>query len=131
MSEVVRKELPEAHEVCPTTTRRLLAEGALLLDVREDEQVDGVAFAGCDVLHIPLSRFEQRWSEVPRDRAVVVASTHGEASLKATYFLMYQGYRQVSNMKHGMARWIERGFPVTGDVTSIPAPGGPCCGEKS
>jgi hypothetical protein len=29
-----RVDLPPAREVCPTTTRRLIGEGALLVDVR-------------------------------------------------------------------------------------------------
>ncbi len=133
MTETSRRELPEAREVCPTTTRRMLAEGALLLDVREMDEAERVAFADCEVLNIPLSAFEQRWSEVPRDREVVVASASGEASLKATYFLMYQGYERVANMKHGMVRWIERGFPVIGDapVSSTAAEAGCGCGAAS
>jgi hypothetical protein len=39
-----RVELPPAREVCPTTTRRLLAEGALLVDVRERAEVARMAF---------------------------------------------------------------------------------------
>ena len=38
-----RVDLPAAREVCPTTTRRLLAEGALLVDVRERAEVAGMA----------------------------------------------------------------------------------------
>jgi len=133
MTEAARKELPEAREVCPTTTRRLLAEGALLLDVREKDEVERVSFADCEVLNIPLSAFEQRWSEVPRNREVIVASMNGEASLKATYFLMYQGYDRVTNMKQGMVRWIERGFPIIGDasVPSVGAESGCGCGTAS
>lgn len=83
MNETVKKELAEASEVCPTTTRGLLAKGALLVDVR---------------------------------------------SLKATYYLMYQGYEHVANMKHGMARWLERGFPVIGDVSKQSVKAGSACG---
>lgn len=128
MNETVKKELAEAREVCPTTTRGLLSEGALLVDVREQNEVDQIAFADCEVLHIPMSEFEQRWNEVPRDREVIVACAVGARSPKATYFLMYQGYEHVANMKHGMARWLERGFPVNGDVSKQPVKTGSACG---
>lgn len=133
MSETARRELAEAREVCPTTTRRLLAEGALLLDVREKDEVERVSFADCEVLNIPMSAFEQHWSEVPRNREVIVASMNGEASLKATYFLMYQGCEHVANMKHGMVRWIERGFPVIGEASpsSMSTEVGCGCGAAS
>jgi rhodanese-related sulfurtransferase len=128
MNQTAKKDLAEAREVCPTTARGLLAKGALLIDVREQDEVDQVAFADCEVLHIPMSAFEQRWSEIPRDREIVVACGAGTRSLKATYFLMYQGYENVANMTHGLARWIERGFPVSGDMPKQPVKAMSECG---
>ncbi len=130
MNEAVRKELSEAREVCPTTSQRLLKEGALLVDVREPAEVAQVGFAGCEVVNIPLSQFQARWSEVPRDRDVIVACAMGERSLKATYFLMYQGYDRVSNMRPGIGRWAQRGFPITGSAAGVAASeaASSCCG---
>ncbi|MFN3847018.1 MAG: rhodanese-like domain-containing protein, partial [Paracoccaceae bacterium] len=119
MNEVLKKDLVEAREVCPTTTQRLLKEGALLVDVREPSEVAQVGFAGCDVVNIPLSQFEDRWQEVPRDRDVILACAGGARSLKATYFLMYQGYDRVANMSHGIARWVDRGFPIIGSAEAV------------
>lgn len=130
MSEPEMKDLPEAREVCPTTSRRLLGEGALLVDVREADEVARVGYAGCEVINIPLSAFQTRWPEVPRDRDVILACAVGERSLKATYFLMYQGYTRVANMRPGIARWVERGFPVTGSddaIAASEAASGCCC----
>ncbi|OJY30044.1 MAG: hydrolase [Rhodobacterales bacterium 65-51] len=121
MNEAVKKDLAEAREVCPTTSQRLLKEGALLVDVREPHEVAQVGYAGCDVVNIPLSQFEDRWQEVPRDRDVILACAVGERSLKATYFLMYQGYDRVMNMKPGIARWVARGFPITGSAEAAAA----------
>ena len=146
MSRVVRKELSEAREVCPTSSQRLLMKGALLVDVREPSEVARIGYAGCEVTNIPLSQFEDRWREVPRDRDVILACAAGERSLKATYFLMYQGYDRVMNMKPGIARWAARGFPVVGSVDAAgsataasaccggtePAPSAAaCCGDAS
>ena len=145
MTQTVKKDLAEAREVCPTTARRLLGEGALLLDVREADEVAAVGYGGCEMLNIPLSQFEARWAETPRDRDVIVACVSGARSLKAAYFLMYQGYDQVMNMRPGIARWAGRGFPVTGDAAAAarategsacgcgaaapePAASGSCCG---
>jgi rhodanese-related sulfurtransferase len=133
MNEVIKKELTEAREVCPTTSQRLLKEGALLVDVREPEEVAQVGFAGCDVMTIPLSQFEDRWQEVPRDRDVILACAVGVRSLKATYFLMYQGYDRVSNMKPGIARWVAKGFPITGSAEAVggSAVASSCCGGSA
>lgn len=129
MRDADHKDLAEAREVCPTTSRRLLAEGALLVDVREADEVAQAGFADCEQLHIPMSAFGSRWAEIPHDRDVILACAVGERSLKATYFLMYQGYDRVANMQHGLRRWAARGFPVTGDAAAAAASdvGGTCC----
>ena len=48
-------DLPAAREVCPTTTRRLLAEGALQVDVRERPEVARRAFDVPALVQMPLS----------------------------------------------------------------------------
>lgn len=128
-----RVDLPSAREVCPTTTRRLIAEGALLVDVRELAEVARVAFDVPGVLLLPLSEFEQRFAELPRDRDLVLVCQVGERSLKATYFLMYQGYTRVANMEGGLLKWARKGFPIKG-AQPDPAAGAvtsSCCGAPA
>jgi 3-mercaptopyruvate sulfurtransferase SseA len=78
---------------------------------------------------IPLSKLEARWSEIPKDREVVMVCQGGGRSLKATYYLQYHGYTQVSNMAGGMDKWAKKGFPVRGQISAAKAydctPG--CC----
>jgi rhodanese-related sulfurtransferase len=133
MNETIRKDLTEAREVCPTTAHRMMGEGALIVDVREPAEVAEVGYAGGDVVNIPLSQFEYRWQEIPRDRDVILACAVGERSLKATYFLMYQGYDRVMNMKPGIARWVARGFPITGsaDAAAGASAASSCCGTTA
>lgn len=123
-----RVELPAAREVCPTTTRRLLAEGALLVDVRERSEIDLLAFDVPQTVVMPLSEFEQRFAELPRDRQLVMVCQTGARSLKATYFLMYQGYEQVANMAGGVFKWASKGFPITGAPGATASSAGSCCG---
>ncbi|MFN3664534.1 MAG: rhodanese-like domain-containing protein [Sediminibacterium sp.] len=120
----------KAAEICPTTTYRRVQEGALIVDVRENEEVNELA---CDVpaiLHIPLSEFEERFNEVPRNREVILVCRSGIRSLKATYYLMNHGYTNVMNMQHGMLRWADKGFPVKGSI-NVQSPSGDCCGTSS
>ncbi|MEO8299522.1 MAG: rhodanese-like domain-containing protein [Burkholderiales bacterium] len=77
-----RVELPQAREVCPTTPRRLLTEGALLVDVREHTEVAQLAFDVPGIVVMPLSEFEQRFAELPRDRDLVMVCQSGPRSLK-------------------------------------------------
>ncbi len=122
--------LQEAKEVCPTTTRRLIGEGALLVDVREPREVQALAFDVPDIFYIPLSELEARWSEIPKDREVVMVCLGGERSLKATYYMQYHGYSQVSNMAGGIEKWVKKGFPVKGQLPTTGACATGCCGPE-
>jgi rhodanese-related sulfurtransferase len=114
--------LPEARECCPTTTRKRIAEeGVLLVDVRERADFQRLTLDVPEIVNIPFSEFEDRFSELPRDRELVLVSADGGDGLKATYYLMYHGYTRVANMSNGVAKWLFRGFPVKGDPASLAA----------
>lgn len=115
-------------EICPTTTQNWIKNGAILLDVREKDEVAQLAFDVPGTLHIPLSEFERRYNEVPSHKAIVVVCRGGQRSLRAAGFLINQGYNaeKVVNMQHGMNRWAQKGFPTKGDITAISNNSG-CC----
>lgn len=117
-------------EICPTTTQGWVKNGALLIDVREKEEVDALAYDVPNIINIPLSDFENRYTEIPKDRDVVIVCKSGGRSLRAAGFLVNHGYANVVNMQHGIIRWVQKGFPTKGD-TSIVATGGDaastCC----
>jgi len=124
--------LNEAKEVCPTMTRRLISEGALLVDVREPAELAACAFDVPAIVNIPMSELERRWGELPQDRELVMVCEVGERSLKATYYLQYHGYARVSNMDGGIAKWVRKGFPVKGQLaTHGVAPASSCCCGES
>jgi rhodanese-related sulfurtransferase len=131
---MTQRSLPEARQICPTTTNRLASEGALLVDVREKSELERLAFDVPNLTHIPLVELEARFQELPRDRELVMVCQGGGRSLKATYFLMYQGFEKVANMEGGIAKWASKGFPVKGDVSSLQATeqsAGGCCGGSA
>lgn len=121
--------LQEAKEVCPTKTRRLIVEGALLVDVREPREVSTLAIDVPDILYIPLSELEVSWREIPKDREVVMLCQGGGRSLKATYYLQYHGYTNVSNMAGGIEKWTKKGFPTKGQNLAAVSHSTDCCGE--
>ncbi|WP_281239993.1 rhodanese-like domain-containing protein [Flavobacterium praedii] len=106
-------------EICPTKTQLWINNGALLVDVREKEEVAQLAYNVPNIVNIPLTEFEERFAEIPRDREVVVVCKSGVRSLRAAAFLINNGYDQVVNMKHGIIRWVQKGFPTIGDASSV------------
>jgi rhodanese-related sulfurtransferase len=73
-------------EICPTSTQKWISEGALLVDVREADEVAQLSFDVPEIMHIPLSDFENRYQEIPKDRKVVMVCRSGARSLRAAGF---------------------------------------------
>ena len=117
-------------EIGPTTTQEWVKRGALLVDVREKEELEQLAYNVPNIINIPLSVFEDRFNEVPKDREVIVVCKSGGRSLRAAGFLVNHGYTNVVNMEHGMIRWATKGFPTKGDTSSVLANTG-CCDTTS
>ena len=113
-------------EICPTTTQEWVKKGALLVDVRESDEVNELAYDVPNIINIPLSEFEERFNEIPKDQDVVMVCKGGGRSLRAAGFLVNHGYTNVVNMQHGIARWIQKGFPTKGN-TSVVTGGDSCC----
>jgi rhodanese-related sulfurtransferase len=115
-------------EICPTTTQEWVKKGALLVDVREKEEVAELAYDVPNIINIPLSEFEERFNEIPKDRDVVMVCKGGGRSLRAAGFLINHGYdpNKVVNMKHGIIRWVQKGFPTKGN-TSVVTGSDSCC----
>jgi rhodanese-related sulfurtransferase len=70
-------------EICPTTTQEWVKNGALLVDVREKHEVEELSFDVPNIINIPLSEFEERFTEIPKDQYVVMVCKSGGRSLRA------------------------------------------------
>lgn len=118
-------------EICPTTTQEWVKRGALLVDVREADEVAELAYDVHNVVNIPLSEFENRYTELPKEREMVIVCKGGSRSLRAAGFLINHGYDRdkVVNMQHGIIRWAQKGFPTKGDTSSASnsSTSGSCC----
>lgn len=124
---MARTALPAPREACPTAARERLDAGALLVDVRELEEVAQVAFDAPGVLLMPMSELAQRFDELPRDRDLVLVSRAGDRSLQAAAFLMDRGYTRVIHMEGGLYKWAVKGLPIKGGRCS-PVAAATVCG---
>lgn len=97
--EISVLELSEILEKDPNTA---------LIDVREQEEFDEVNLGG---RLIPLSEFEQRWQEVPKDKPVYVYCRSGRRSRTALEFLKKQGYTNGMNVTGGILAWLNEVNP--------------------
>jgi rhodanese-related sulfurtransferase len=120
----------EINEICPTTTFEKVGEGVTLVDVREPDEVAKLKFNVPNVIYVPMSEFERGYVAIPKDKEIVLVCSAGQRSLLAAGFLLKHGYEhgKVSSMEFGMTRWVERGFPTTGDATDVNKTEKKCCG---
>ena len=106
-------------EVDVATAFEKLQNGAVLLDVREPEEIELLAFDVENRLCIPLSEFGLRIDEIPRDKEVIVGCRSGARSFQVTAFLTEHDYSQVMNLQHGIMKWVAAGLPVKEDETVV------------
>jgi len=101
-----------ATQLAPKKAQELLATNAVLIDVRNPDEVAEEAYNVPNKLNIPLSELEARLAEVPKDKQVVVACQRGARSQKAFDKLAKLGYHNVANLEGGMEAWKGQGLPT-------------------
>ncbi len=101
-----------APEVDPVTADELVAGGAMLLDVREDDEF--VAGHAPAAVHVALGTLEARFGELPDDCVVVCVCRSGARSGAAAAALRAAGL-DARNLAGGMQAWAREGLPVVRD----------------
>lgn len=85
--------------------------GALLVDVRDDDEFAEAHVAGA--MHIPLPDIETRLSEFPKDREILLFCRSGRRSGKAQDLLIdTHHYHNVYNVEGGIIAWAEADLPL-------------------
>jgi rhodanese-related sulfurtransferase len=98
-------------DVTEADRRRRSDPSPLVVDVREPSEFEAVRLES-DVALVPLSTFQQRWQELPRDRPLLLMCAAGGRSAAATAWLVRNGYTDVANVAGGMNEWQKAGLPV-------------------
>ena len=102
----------------PSVPASSVAEDAVVLDVREDDEWAAGHIDGS--LHIPMHELPARLAEVPADGPLVVACKVGGRSAQVVAWLAQQGY-DVANLDGGLLAWASARRPLVRDDG---APGG-------
>ena len=111
--------MAEIRNVDVAEAAHLAREGALLLDVRQDDEWD--AGHAPDARHVPLADLPDHLDSLDVDRSIVCVCRSGGRSARATAFLIEQGFNVV-NLAGGMTAWASDGQPLSaesGDPTVI------------
>lgn len=109
----IRGEIPELD---PLDAWQRMQDGALLVDVREENEWALGRPAGS--LAVPRSHVEFQIGQVApeRDREVLLICAAGARSLLVADSLRRMGYGRIASVAGGFTRWRQCGLPVLEDV---------------
>jgi len=100
------------NEIHPVAALEKVQNGAILLDVREWEELEMLTFDVEGQLFIPLSELGLRFQEIPKDREIIIGCNSGNRSMDAARYLKDRDFKLLYNLKGGIGSWIEYGLPV-------------------
>jgi molybdopterin/thiamine biosynthesis adenylyltransferase/rhodanese-related sulfurtransferase len=112
-AELLRQVKSEISEIDPSEVNELLQEGAVIVDVRETEELSSGLLPGAK--HVPRSYLETRIEGIVADRSahVILYCASGNRSAYGARTLRDDlGYEHVQSMKGGIALWKDRGYEV-------------------
>lgn len=89
--------------------RTALAEDSamLVIDVRENEEVEAQPMEGVSVHHIPMGEIPQHVHELPKDKHLVIFCRSGGRSQRVAEYLNANGFTNVSNLAGGIIAWSQ------------------------
>lgn len=99
----------DVPEIDVVAAAQRLADGALLLDVRQPDEYEAVHAVGAVL--IPLAEVAARMTELPDDRTICVICRSGARSLRAAEVLRAGGLDAV-NVAGGTMAWQDADLPV-------------------
>ena len=109
LSRLLRHRRAAYRKVRPHQVRRLIANGAAVVDVREPGQWDAGHIKGS--INIPLAGVLARRGDIPQGVVVTVCRS-GPRSARAAELLAAHGY-QAHNLRGGLREWDYSGYPLT------------------
>jgi molybdopterin/thiamine biosynthesis adenylyltransferase/rhodanese-related sulfurtransferase len=109
--EILEQKRAGVREVDARESARLSEHGAVLIDIREQDEVDQGIIPGA--VHIPRGFLEMRIEEAVRDHdtPVIVYCAGGVRSIFGAEALSELGYRDVASMAGGFSGWKSSGLP--------------------
>lgn len=101
---------PEVEEADVATSAAAVADGALLVDVREAfEWQEGHARGA---VHVPMMEVPSRMDELPREAPIYLICATGNRSGRVAEYLVQNGFTRPINVRGGTVAWQRAGLPI-------------------
>jgi rhodanese-related sulfurtransferase len=101
-----------SNEITVAKAYEKYQQGVYILDVRTQAEWDQSHIANSTL--IPLDQLQNRITELPRDRDIVVVCRTGKRSQTGMNILQDAGYTRALSMTGGLTAWRAAGYPLEG-----------------
>lgn len=102
--------MDEVRQIDVATAHAEHAAGALLLDVREQDEWDAGRAPGA--IHVPMSELQERSTELPARDLTLVICRSGARSDAVAHALARIGRTGCANVSGGMQAWLAAGLAM-------------------
>ena len=103
---------PNVKEITVAETLERIANGATLIDVREDNEWDAAHAKGAEHIGRGVIERDIVWKHPNKDEEMILYCGGGYRSAMAADNLQKMGYTNVFSMIGGWTAWKEEGAPV-------------------
>lgn len=105
------EQLETTTQISAETAHKLIVENvAAVLDVRNRSEFASGHIIGAN--NIPLGELNDRLSEVPQDKKIIVHCEMGGRSVVAYSLLKREGFTELLNLKNGFQEYLSLKYPV-------------------
>lgn len=110
----------------PKEAYELALKGAIIVDVRNEMEMNGKKFIVPEVIALPAPQLAAEYEKLPRDKPLILADSVGLKSKEAVLFLMTKGYTLIANLNGGIVDWQGDGLPTDINDDEVLAGGCAC-----
>lgn len=89
---------------------------AILIDVREEDEMKGEGIGLDNILYHPMSVIMERLPYISKDQNIIVVCPIGIRSTKVADLLNINGYPNVANLDGGFLMWKQQGLPFKSNL---------------
>jgi rhodanese-related sulfurtransferase len=96
----------------PKEAFELAQNGAMIVDVRDEMEMNGKRFIVPNMISLPMKQFARDYASLPQDKPLILADSVGLKSKEAVIFLLGKGYTEIANLNGGIIDWEKDGLPT-------------------
>ncbi|MBP6871459.1 MAG: rhodanese-like domain-containing protein [Bacteroidales bacterium] len=110
--------IEQVMHISPSEANDVLKNNeAILIDVREQDEILTENIPLENVLYHPMSVILDRLAYIAKDQHIILGCPAGIRSTKVANLMILNGYPHVANLDGGFNEWKQQGFPYEANMS--------------